>query len=450
MIEPPLLTASTIAADVRAGRSSPVDVVRSALDRIAATDVRLGAFQVVRADKALAEARAVGERADLARLPLAGVPVAVKDNVPVAGEPMRDGSAATSDRQQAADHAVVQRLRDAGAVVVGITRAPDLCVFGTTDSSFGITRNPWDVQRTPGGSSGGSAAAVASGMVPVAHANDGMGSIRIPAACCGLVGIKPGTGLVPAGLGANDWYGLAENGPLATTLADAALVLSVMADDERLAHVEEPSRSLRVAVSTKPPVLGVRPDPEHVRAVVSTVRELELSGHRVDRLDPTYPTNPVPLLASWFAGASADAEGLDRSQLDPAVRRHAAIGDRMRRRGYPKPEHREAFRALMESFFADVDVLVTPTLAAPPVEAARWGRRPWLRTFAANARYAPYPAPWSFAGFPAMSVPAGVHPGTGTPLAVQLVARHGEERLLLGVAAQLERRAPWARTAPGF
>ena len=446
----PHLTATGIAADVRAGRRTPTDVVRAALDRIAAVDSSLGAFQVVRAEKALAEAQGVADRADLSTLPLAGVPVAVKDNVAVEGEAMRDGSSATEDIPQVADHVVVQRLRAAGAVVVGITRAPELCVFGATDSAFGITRNPWDLARTPGGSSGGSAAAVASGTVPIAHANDGMGSIRIPAACCGLVGLKPGAGVVPAGIGANDWYGMAENGPLATTVADAALMLSVMAGDMALASVEEPSRPLRVVASTASPVAGVRPDVEHVRAVVHAVRSLEGQGHRVDRSDPPYPANPLPVLARWFAGTSLDADGLDRRRLDRAVRRHAALGDVVRRVGYVKDHQRDEFRRRMASFFADVDVLVTPTLAAPPITAARWGQRGWPRVFAANARFAPYAAPWNFAGYPAMSVPAGVHPRTGTPLAVQLVASEGGERLLIGVAAQLERLAPWARTAPGY
>lgn len=443
-------TAAGIAEQVRSGALAPEDAVRDALARIAAHDDRLGAFQVVRADKALAEAGALAARDDLARLPLAGVPVAVKDNVAVAGEPMRDGSGATAAEPREADHPVVQRLRDAGAVVVGSTRAPELCVFGATDSVFGITRNPWDLARTPGGSSGGSAAAVASGMVPVGHANDGMGSIRIPAACCGLVGIKPGSGVVPAGLGANDWFGMAENGPVATTVVDAALVLSVMAAQPGLANVRQPQGSLRVAVSTRSPVAGVRPDRHHADAASTAARLLADAGHHVRTAHPPYPANPLPALARWFAGTSHDADGLDRARLDPAVRRHAALGDLVRRRGYVDESQRTAFRSRLEHFFSDVDVLVTPTLATPPIEAARWGRRRWPRVFLANVRYAPYAAPWNFAGYPAMSVPAGVHPRTGTPLAVQLVAPDGGEALLLSVAAQLERLAPWARTAPGF
>jgi len=444
------VTATEIAAGVRSGAFSAPDVVAAALERIATRDVRLGAFQVVRREKAASEALEVARRVDLAQLPLAGVPIAIKDNVSVAGEPMHNGSPLTSDEAQAEDHPVVARLRAAGAVVVGITRVPELCVFAATDSVFGITHNPWDVTRTAGGSSGGSAAAVAAGMVPVAHGADGMGSIRIPAACCGLVGVKPGSGVVPARLGPNDWYGMAENGTLATTVADAALVLSVMADNPDLAEVREPDRSLRIGVSTKPPVNGVRPDIEHLRAVVRTVRILEAAGHHVVHVDPPYPKNPLPVLARWFGGASFDAEGLDHSRLDRAVRFHAALGDRIRVHNLVKAADRDKFRSRLSGYFADLDLLVTPTLATPPIQAARWGQRSWPRVFAANARYAPYSAPWNHAGYPAVSVPAGVHPHTRTPLAVQLVAPDGGEQLLLGVAALLERLAPWPPVAPGF
>lgn len=450
MIATEPMPATEIAAGVRGGRLSATELVAAALKRIAERDERLGAFQLVRAEKAAAEAVEVAQRADLAQLPLAGVPIAIKDNVAVAGEPMRNGSPLTPDDPRPADHPVVARLRAAGAVAVGITRVPELCVFGATDSPFGITRNPWDPARTPGGSSGGSAAAVAAGLVPVAHAADGMGSIRIPAACCGLVGIKPGSGLVPAQLGTNSWYGMSENGVLATAVGDAALVLSVMADDPALAEVREPERALRIGASTKPPINGVQPDIEHLRAVVRIVRRLEAAGHPFERADPPYPMNPLPVLARWFGGSSLEAEGLDRSQLDRAVRFHAVLGDRVRARDLVQDADVELFRGRLEDYFAGVDVLITPTLATPPIAAARWGQRPWPRVFAANARYAPYPAPWNYAGFPAASVPAGIHPNTGTPLAVQLVAPRGGERLLLGVAALIERLAPWPRVAPGY
>jgi amidase len=193
-------TAVEIADDVRAGRLTAREVVQEHLDRIAALDGRVGAFMVVRAEAALVEADVDG-RPDRASLPLAGVPVAVKDNIPLTGHPTRHGSPMSSTQPAAADHVVVERLRAAGAVVVGTTRVPELCIWPVTDGPLGTTRNPWNLDRTPGGSSGGSAAAVAAGFVPLAHGADGMGSIRIPAACCGLVGLKPGHGSVPANLG---------------------------------------------------------------------------------------------------------------------------------------------------------------------------------------------------------------------------------------------------------
>lgn len=450
MASSPDLTATEIAAAVRRGDLSAAEIVDGSLDRITARDPALGAFQLVRAAKARVEARTVDTRADRDELPLAGVPIAIKDNVPVTGEPMRNGSMASPADPQGADHPVVQRLRAAGGVVVGLTRVPELCVFGATDSSFGITRNPWDLQRAPGGSSGGSATAVSSGMVPVAHAADGMGSIRIPAASCGLVGIKPGAGLVPAELGPNDWFGMAENGVLATTVADAALVLSVMAGRPTIADVQEPEPPLQLAVSTTAPVPGVRTDVEHARAAFRVTTLLAAAGHLVERADPPYPANPLPMLARWMGGASADADGLDRSRLDRAVRFHATLGDVVRSRGLVREGGRDRFRMRLADYFARHDVLVTPTLAAPPIAAARWGSRPWPRTFAANVRYAPYCAPWNFAGYAAISVPAGVHHRTGTPLAVQLVAPEGGEALLLGLAATIERLSPWARTAPAY
>ncbi|MCU1656971.1 MAG: Amidase, partial [Pseudonocardiales bacterium] len=252
-------TAAQIAAAVRDGRLSARAATEQALERIEKADPVIGAFQSVRVFAALHEADAVDAREDRSALPLAGVPLPIKDNVPVAGEPMRLGTSGSDPTPQPRDHEIVSRLRAAGAVVVGITRVPELCVFGATDSDLGIARNPWDLGRTPGGSSGGAAAAVASGMVPVAQGNDGMGSIRIPAACCGLIGIKPGLGVVPAELGDGSWFDMAENGPLATTVEDCALVLSVLAARPELATISRPD-GVRIAISTKPPIFATAVD----------------------------------------------------------------------------------------------------------------------------------------------------------------------------------------------
>ncbi len=449
-----LLTAAETVAAVRAGSTSAVAETRAALDRIAALDPSLGAFQVVRADAALAEAAAVDARVAAGEdLPLAGVPIAIKDNVPVAGEPMREGSAATSSAPRPADHEVVVRLRAAGAIVVGITRVPELCVFGTTDSVYGTTRNPHNPERTSGGSSGGSAAAVASGMVAVAHAADGMGSIRIPAANCGLVGIKPGAGLVPADMGAHSWFGMSENGPLATTAADAALVLAVMAGRPELARPSLPDRPLRVGLATGIPTPLARLDPTWKSAADRTAAALRSLGHEVVDLAIPYPADPVPVLARWFAGAADDAahEGLALRDLEPRVRAHARAGRLLRRLGALRPGPVERLRAGVEAATADVDVILTPGLAQPGPVAEGWHRRGWIANLRANIGYAPYAALWNLLGWPAAVVPAGWHDAARVPLAVQLVAHPAQdgagEALLLALAAQLEQAAPWPRIA---
>ena len=247
-------TVAAMAEAVREGRVTARTLTEQSVAAIADHDASIGAFQLVRARRALEEADVVDGRDDRGGLALAGVPLAVKDNVAVSGEPMRIGSTASDPTARPADHPVVARLRAAGAVIVGLTRLPELAVWPVTDSAFGTTRNPWDLDRTAGGSSGGSAAAVAAGMVAGAHGNDALGSIRIPAACCGLVGIKPGSGLVPSELGKNSWFGLGENGPLTRTVTDAALLLSVMAGvpDLAKAPTRQPGR-LRIAVAVRPP-----------------------------------------------------------------------------------------------------------------------------------------------------------------------------------------------------
>lgn len=442
------MSAIELVAAVRGGEMSAKTAIEGALQRIDRLDPSIGAFQEVRALAAVREACEVDDRPDKATLALAGLPIAIKDNVPVAGEPMRCGSAASDPAPQPADHEVVRRLRAAGAVVVGLTRVPELCVFGATDSRFGVTRNPWDRSRTPGGSSGGSAAAVAAGMVAVAHGNDGMGSIRIPAACCGLVGLKPGRGVVPAEVGNGSWFGMAENGPLATTVDDCALLLSVMAGRPDLAAVADPGR-LRIAVCTHAPAPLTPVDRQWAAATRETGALLRGKGHRVTSARPPYgQLTALSEIVRWVAGTELDARMLaSPSQVERRTRRHAQLGRAALRLGLPHERGRARWQAAAERFFEDHDVLVTPTLAQPPIEAAAWGQRSWVANVLANIRYAPFAAPWNLAGWPAMAVPAGVH-SNGTPLSVQLVARPGGEALLLGVARQLEALRPWPRTAP--
>ncbi|MEW2612930.1 amidase family protein [Streptomyces sp. NPDC047880] len=438
-------TAAEIAAAVRDKRVTPREVVTEHLARIERLDGRVGAFRAVRAEAALAEADEVAARGDFAELPLAGVPVAVKDNLAVRGESRRIGSAATPDTPAARDHVTVARLRAAGAVVVGVTNVPELCVFGTTDGVLGIARNPWDLTRSAGGSSGGSAAAVSAGMVPLALGNDGMGSLRIPAANCGLVTIKPGQGVIPTGEGDSTWFGMAENGPLATTVEDARLMFSVLAGTEP-GPAPEPG-VLRVAVSLRSPLAGVTVSRPYAAAARDAAGLLMRAGHQVRRADPPYPMSlATTSLAHWTAGTAADALPLDPRLLTRRTRVHARLG-RPFLRTVSSGSARERLRRRLEPFFAEHDVLLTPALARRSPKAGPWHERGWLSNVLANTNYSPLTPPWNLTGWPAMSVPCGSLP-SGAPCAVQLVSRPGTESQLLALAGQLEERNPWQRTAP--
>ena len=442
-------TAAEIAAAVREKRVTPREVVAEHLARIELLDARVGAFRTLRPAAALAEADEVAARSDLAELPLAGVPVAVKDNLAVRGESTRNGTAATPDTPAGEDHVTVARLRAAGAVVVGLTNCPELCVFGTSEGVHGTARNPWDTTRTAGGSSGGSAAAVAAGMVPLALGNDGMGSLRIPAANCGLIGLKPGHGVVPAGIGHGDWFGMSENGPLATTVEDARLMYSVLAATDVVTDAVRAEKPVThtVAVSVRSPLVGVVVSRPYADAAREAGELLAGAGHRVRRADPPYPVwLGTTSLAHWTAGTAVDAEGLDPRRLARRTRVHAAVGRRFVgsvRDGV----RREQLRKRLEPFFAEHDVLLTPALARRGPAAAEWHKRGWLRNVLVNTNYSPLTPPWNLTGWPAMAVPFGTLP-SGVPCAVQLVGRPGSEAVLLELAGQLEELRPWKRVAP--
>ena len=445
-------SAREIARAVRRGDTSAAAAVADHLDGIRAYDRVIGSFRVVRTGEALAEADTVDDQPELSNLTLAGVPIAVKENTPVAGLPTWHGSFAARGAVAERDHEVVRRLRGAGAVVVGVTRMPELGLWGTTDDETGVTRNPWRTDHSPGGSSGGSAAAVAAGLVPIAHANDGLGSVRIPAACCGLVGIKPGRGVVPAGIGASDWFGLAEHGILATTVADATAGFSVLAG-RTPEPLDRPSR-LRVGISLRSPVAGALPDGDARRAAIETGRVMVRAGHDAVRADPAYPTQlGARGVATWFAAAYLDAQhaGIDIAALQPRTRRHIQLGRSALRHGLVREADRAAWRERCRTWFDDrrIDVLITPALAGPPPRALAWASRSWQANMLANIRFAPYSAPWNIAGFPAVVVPAGVR-SDGLPNAVQLVGPPGSELTLLAVAGELEQQAPWRRHAPGW
>src|SRR6266487_1124673 len=336
-------TAIELAAAVREGRASPLDVVEAHLEWIDSVDPSIHAFQVVRPDGVREEARALASRADLRELPLAGVPVAIKDNLEMAGY----------EEPAASDDELVRRLRQAGAVPLGKTTVPELSLWPFTETAaFGATRNPWNLDHTPGGSSGGSGAAVAAAMAPLALGADGGGSIRIPASCCGLVGIKPGSGVVPAAAGHSTWVGMSEFGPLGTTVADAALMLDVLAGTRTYRAVAPPSGPLRIAASSHSPAVGVKVHPEVGRAFQATAEALRSSGHAVIPANPPYrPTDSLPFLHRAFVGGAEEADSLRFEALERRTRSWVRTGRWLRRSRPPATSTAEALRSRYQSWF---------------------------------------------------------------------------------------------------
>lgn len=435
-------TATDIAAAVRAHQVSPLDVVEEHLKRIAERDTSLNAFRLVRTDEVRTEAIALGERPDLADLPLAGVPVAIKDHLDVAGCPTANGSSATSRELATSDSELVARLRAAGALVIGKTNVPELCLWPFTETTtFGDTRNPWNPEHTAGGSSGGSAAAVAAGMVPIAVGSDGGGSIRIPSACCGLVGLKPGPGVLPSI--SHNWLGMSEFGPIATTVADAAVMLDVMAG--RAVGIE-PERPLRIGWTLQAPAPWIRVDSETRAATESTAATLAAAGHTVTQVDPPWRLADVTsFLARFMAGVAEDAAALPRPELlEPRTSRVARSGRLLQWirtvSDAPPPGATRRFAA----WFGNYDLLLSPTLATPPIKVGALRGAGMIRTLLEASEFIPFTPQANLLRYPAISIPVGRN-GTGLPIGAQLIAATGNEARLLSIAAQLESTNPWIR-----
>jgi amidase len=467
-------SAQQIARAVQRGDTLATTTVADHLEHARVADRVLTVVRVFRDGAALAEAEQVDELPDLGSQPLAGVPVLVSENTPVAGLRTWNGSPAARAPVAEQDHEIVRRLRGAGAIVLGLARTSELGLWPTTDDATGVTLNPWRSDRTAGGSSGGSAAAVAAGLVPLAHGTDGLGSVRIPAACCGVVGFKPGRGILPYGLGLSGWFGLAEHGVLATSVADAATAFQVMSG-RSLAPDQDDGR-LRIAISTRNPNRGQPPDPDTRDSVLRAARLLVADGHDAIRADPPHPARlTVITTAAWLAIAHLEAgptreaddptrdasdstreaddtfpdRDEDGDDLQPRTRRHAALGARALRHGLVRDGERADWRDRCISWFADgrFDLLLTPALPGPPPPADVWSARSWRANVALTLRYAPYTALWNLAGFPAIVIPMGLR-SDGLPASVQLVGPPGAEERLLAVAAQVELAAPWRPHAP--
>jgi amidase len=438
---------------VRDGEVTARELVDESLERIARLDPELNAFRCVLADSARAEAGAAQARLDAGEhAPLLGVPVAVKDNVDMAGETTCHGTGAV-DRPATADSEVVRRLRAAGAVIVGRTNLPELAMWGhfTASETHGVSRNPWNAERSTGGSSGGSAAAVAAGMVAAAVGSDGGASIRVPAAMCGVFGMKPQRGLVPMAPDDGHWHGLTHFGPITRSVADAGLLLDVIGDPEdslEAAAAREPGR-LRIGValrSTLPQVRPSKPWREGVRRTAERLREL---GHEVVDVKPRYGMLLPVIMPRYLAGVADDAARVDRpSALEKRSRRMAAIGRRLDGRPLRRAIEREpGIAKRINGVFDRVDVLLTPTVARPAPKADASGGRGAVRTFNDGAPYVAYTAVWNYTGQPAAAVPAGFD-DDGMPLSAQLVTRPGDNETLISLAAQLERATRWTESRP--
>lgn len=446
-----------------AGEVTSRTLVERTLERIDATQSTLNAFRVVRAEAALAEAEAADkELAAGVRRPLLGVPVAVKDDMDVAGEPTAFGCRGEFPAV-ALDGEAVRRLRAAGAVIVGKTNT---CEFGqwpfTEGPAFGSTRNPWSAEHTPGGSSGGSAAAVAAGLVPAALGSDGAGSVRIPASWTHLVGIKPQLGRISTWPRGESFQGITVNGTLARTVADAALLLDAASGNHDLDPHRPPSVDasgavgrdpgrLRIALALKPPftALPARLQPEVRAKVVQLAEELAALGHIVEEADPPYGQIGLTFIPRATVGlAERVGEAPFPALLDRRTRDAARLGRLLG--GAPLRAARRAEAVLhrrIGGFFTSYDVVLAPTTAAPPPRIGSMLNLNGLATDRAMIAACPYAWPWNVLGWPGVNVPAGFV-GQGLPVGAQLLGPANSEPLLLSLAAQLEAELRWHEAWP--
>jgi len=462
--------ATELARLVREGEVTSRELVEASLERIEALDDRLNAFVLVDAEGARAAADAIEPRDPR---PFAGVPIAIKDIGPAwAGKPLTFGSHLFGDFVPPLHGNVVRRLLDdAGFVPVGKTNVPEMGILNVTESRrHGPARNPWDPDRTPGGSSGGAAAATAAGMVPIAHGNDGGGSIRIPAACCGLVGLKPARGRISHApvLGENF---LAIDGVVSRTVLDTARALDVLAGYELgdaswapppaepfAAAVDREPAGLRIALALNPP-LEAELDPVMERAVREAGELLASLGHEVEETE--LPWDEPDLFREftkvWAVGIGATVDFAARvSGLEPGPENAEALTLALWR-GAKSLDPLEYMRAMvaMQSFGRLVvsatsrwDAVITPVMAQRQVRIGEIDPESGMEAFQRAGRFTPYTAAINVSGQPAISLP--LFEDAGLPVPVQAIGRPAGEWDLLALAAQVERARPWADRRPAL
>ncbi|MCW2776661.1 MAG: amidase [Frankiales bacterium] len=463
-LPPELSSALAVAEAVRTKRVSPLEVLDACLAEVDRTNARVNAV-VWRDDEAhRAAAREAGEAVvrgdDLG--PFHGVPIPVKDLTPVAGWPTTYGSWGAPEGPSAQDELVVAGLRRAGFVLAGRTNTPEFGPITVAENDrYGATRNPWDLNRSPGGSSGGAAAAVAAGMFPIAHANDGGGSIRIPASCCGLVGLKPSRGRVPNSVTA--WEGAAVEGAVTWTVADAAALLDAVAVPDPLSWYNAPAParpwsqevgadpgSLRIGVVEVAP-LGMPVDPQCLQAVRDTADRLTALGHSVEVVTLDVPDTMLAAFLNMVDSGLADYPDIDWSRTEPHIRASRAKAQSVDSLVYVSSVHelQRYSRTSVARWGSEFDVLLTPTLSIlpPPVgllaEVHAQPDAPHLTVFA----MALFNAFFNVSGQPAVSLPLATST-EGLPIGVQLVGGPWQEDLLVRLASQLEQAHPWADRRP--
>lgn len=458
------LTALEQAAAVRSGDTTPEDLVRHHLARAEAFDERFGAFVTRTPEAALSEAAALRERPDAERAkPLFGVPTAVKDLVDTAGVATTYGSKAFLTHVPSVDAHSVSRMRAAGTISIGKTNTPEFgCCCYTDNDVRGPARNPWNPALSAGGSSGGAAVAVALGLVPVAHASDGGGSIRIPASVCGLFGIKPSRGRVSSGPSGAEVNGLAVQGPLARSVRDAAALLDAMAGPEPgdphwaaplppgetfLGHAERSPGRLRIGRYATPAAEGITVDPQCVAAWEHAAKLLESLGHSVEDI----PTPFGPEVGDYFVtawGVQSLGHALDAERealLRPVTRAWREYGRAVSGERFAAAitgMHRASRRAVRAT--AAYDVILTPTLATvpQPVEHFDESGDP-LVALHRQSPFSAFTSPYNMTGQPAVNVPLYWTAEEGIPIGVSLVGRPADEATLIALSAQLEEAFPW-------